>query len=88
MSDEERRGLVKGSKRKTECREAVNDPQPRRILSRDELPEFGTYRMGLGNSTFRRVEIYDDEWYDTIFPPIKQDAESPDAADEQHNDQD
>ena len=35
--------------------------EPRRILSRDELPKFAVYHMGITDSTFRRCEIYADD---------------------------
>ncbi len=53
-----------------------------------QKPAFGTYHMGLTTGTFRRVEIYDDESLDEKYPPIKQDAESPDAVNDRQNDQD
>ena len=86
MSDEEKRGLRQAAKQNTECRDAADDPQPRRILSRDELPKFAVHNAGRMRGTLRRMDMY-EEWLDEKYPPIKQDAESPDAADEQHNDE-
>ena len=36
-------------------------PEPRRVLSRDELPKFRVYNAGTMKGTLRRAEIYDDE---------------------------